>query len=609
MPFANLFARLARAASRDEMRGDTNPKERSGLPSGTGQGQVRYRAIDELLEEHKDVIARIKLCYGCDNAAFHADLLEPIRGYAAYVNALPATRAGHHSAPCGLLRLGLDVAFYALQATDSQIFAGRQTISNRRLLEPRWRRATFIAGLCSELHRCLGQTVVRDAQGQTWQPYLLPLTAWLKRRHADRFCVQWRGGPEQRALGLFALPMIVPAATLEDLAQNNDVIVPHMLASVSGMASYHEHNVMDQLVRHAAALVINRERLANGQDGAEQDPPIYLARHVVEAMRALVLTDPNWLPNAPRSRLWYGQDGLYLVWPNGAADILRMLADERLPGAPGTAQAALEILVGGGVVPETFQGGYLVRIEPPGACEPISAVPIVSPGLLLAELEPAPAPLPRWLEVQAERMPPSPPPRRPGPDGAPSEAPDTTDPSKRAAPEPDVAKDKHLQTSAVNEGTSGMARSPKASPNEGLCEDPAPRGQRAPRREEVRKQPPGQAVLHAPLRLNRAVARALEAIVGSLHGKDPQCWAVGGTLFVPMSSLAKHGVDARQACRSLGDAGMLEPDGDGELVRSENIGGARVAGLRIGAKFVSGLQHALGADKLHREHGDVDAQL
>lgn len=115
----------------------------------------------------------------------------------------------------GLFRLGLEVAFYALQGTDGHIVSGRATISTRRQLEPRWRHATFIAGLCSELHRTLSQIVVTDERGDEWPAHLGPLSTWLELRRARRFFVRWlASAQESRELSLFALPHIVSPQTM-----------------------------------------------------------------------------------------------------------------------------------------------------------------------------------------------------------------------------------------------------------------------------------------------------------------------------------------------------------------------------------------------------------
>ncbi len=556
---------------------------------------IRSCSIDELLANQNDIIARIKLCYGSDNATFEADLLAPIRRYADYVNALPATQNSYFNRPGGLLRLGLETAFYALQATDSQIFAGRQTITNRRMLEPRWRRATFVAGLCGEVYRCFNQCRVRDAQGQVWQPYLAPLTLWLRQRRSTHFMVQWLPGPERRAVGLYALPLIVPPATMEDLAFGNEVIVPNMLASISGLATYHDHNMMDRLVRHAVALVIQRERCAPASDASPDEVPVHLARHILEAMRELVQSDHNWLPNAPRSRLWFGADGLFLVWPNGAADVIRVLADEQLPGAPDKPEAVLAILVAAGVVPVSRPGTSVTAIQPPGASERLDAIPILPPGLLLADVVPVVQPLPEVLvadrtvdtlpaqaahtapaaEVGDEQIPPpvdqvcKKPERKPmGRKVVGGESIQSQLPLPAIAP-PDAGQDDfERNTPATNEATA-IGGDPPTSTGPALAL---------------------HAELRPPMRLNRRVARALAAIVSTLHGEQPQCHVVDGSLFVPLSALAAQGVDARQACRSLQDAGMLESDESGEVVHSVRTDGRQQAGICVLAEFLAGME-------------------
>ena len=212
-------------------------------------------SVDEVLVPHADIVARIKLAYGVDRDSFETDVLALIRRYAAYVHLLPATADNYFSQAGGLLRLGLEVGFFSLQGTDAHIFSGRSTITTRRLLEPRWRHATFIAGLCCELHRVFSKLRVADEAGQTWSPYLLPLAEWLSVQHATRYFLNWNPQAiETRGLGVFALAQVVPPEVLQGLAQGNSSIIPHLFASIAGTPFLREHNVMDDLVRRSLAL-------------------------------------------------------------------------------------------------------------------------------------------------------------------------------------------------------------------------------------------------------------------------------------------------------------------------------------------------------------------
>ena len=236
----------------------TSPTPASSYPaSDPGFAAV---SVDDLLAGEANLMARIKLCYGADRGIFERDVLMLVRRYAACVHLLPATADNYFSKPGGLLRLGLETAFFSLQGTDAHIFSGRMSISARRQLEPRWRHATFIAGLCCELHRLMSHVIVTDSAGEAWPAFLLPLADWLTSRGAERYFLRWRPqAVETRGLGLFALPQVVPPAVMADLSESNTVIVPHLLASVGGIPVYRDHNILDELQRsygagHAGAV-------------------------------------------------------------------------------------------------------------------------------------------------------------------------------------------------------------------------------------------------------------------------------------------------------------------------------------------------------------------
>ena len=110
--------------------------------------------VEELLASNDDLIGRIRLCFGIDRDTFERDVQVLLRRYAACVHLLPATADNYFSTPGGLLRLGLEVAFFSLQGTDAHIFAGRSTISVRRQLEPRWRMPRSSPGCAASCTAC-----------------------------------------------------------------------------------------------------------------------------------------------------------------------------------------------------------------------------------------------------------------------------------------------------------------------------------------------------------------------------------------------------------------------------------------------------------------------
>ena len=506
--------------------------------------------VDELLASVDDLVARIRLCFGLGREDFENDVQPLLRSYASYVHLLPATADNYFSGPGGLLKLGLEVAFFSLQGTDAHIFSGRATISERRQLEPRWRLATFVGGLCCELHRVLTHIVVTDSRGGQWPAYLTPLSAWLADRGCERYFVGWRpNAGESKGLGLFALPLVVPPSTFQFLDASNTVIVPHLLASVGGTPLYREANVLDSLVRRSLALVIDRHLQANvGRYGT---PPLgsHLERYIVDAMRRLSISNSSWVPNRERSRTWFAPDGLFLVWPQSAADVLALLDADQLPGIPKAPETVLDVLLAAGVLVDQDDGHAKWTILPPGAKAPLQAVKLSSPEILLADLDPQPQVLAKPIVCKAVATGP--------PEPATPASPQAPPGTQYSLLEPAIAED-------------GTPASPAA---------PAP---------------PAFS-LNAPLRLNPAVRDALAAIVHTLNGPGSEAAArtVAAGLFVPLQAFERHGIQPALAIRALADLRMLAlPERGRPPAVSHDFGGKAALGLVIAPQFVQGFDLA-----------------
>lgn len=544
---------------------------------------VPVRSVDDIVAGHQELVSRVKLCYGADREAFEADLLGPIRNYAAFVNLLPATSDNFFCEVGGLFRLGLEVAFYSLQGTDGHIVSGRSTISTRRLLEPRWRHATFIAGLCSELHRTLSQIVVTDERGEEWPAYLGPLSGWLGRRRASRFFVRWlANAQESRALGLFALPHIVSPATMQHLATANTVAVPQMLSCLAGTALYREQNILVDLVKRAAALVIDRDLIASANRYGRPILGAHLERYLIDAMRRLVISHPAWAPNHERSRVWYGREGLFIVWPNAVNEIRKLLEDDELPGIPKAPDTILEILLGAGVFERRGTGQALWTIEPPPGKSVIEAVKLAAPEILLPSYGPSAAPLTTPLVVHASRGP----------------VPPTVDAASRRAPDlvdMALAGPTELSQDASAGATGGDAVNDPSSVPLALMPSIDSTSETEPSRDAPAT--PAAAVasvfkLVAPLRLNPMVRDALAVAIASMNGDATaaDAIAVSSGVFVPLEHFKRRHVDIPVVLRSLAETGMTTAGSNSRAgtVQHEMRGRSEI-GVVIKPGFVEGL--------------------
>jgi len=519
-------------------------------------------SVDDLLADEAEMIARIKLCYGIGSDRFAADVRPLLRRYAAFVHVLPATADNYFSEPGGLLRLGLETAFFSLQGTDAHIFSGRMSISARRQLEPRWRHATFIAGLCCEIHRLLSHIVVTDAAGEAWPAFLQPLGDWLASRDRRRYFLRWRPlATEARSLGLFALPLVVPPAVMADLSEDNTVIVPHLLASIGGIPVYREQNILDELVRRSLALVIERDLAARAAHYGLPQYGSHLERYLVDALRRLASGNSAWVVNREKSRLWFGQDGLFLVWPGGAEDVLQLLEADQLVGIPKAPEIMLELLLAAGVFQVAATGHATWSIQPSGAKIPLDAVKLSAPAILLAGIDPPPLALPLVLEFK---------------------------PAHASAPVPPPTPLKSgTQLSLIPPPNAPAASDVRVAPVE---ETPGPASP-----EPATTPPSAPFALQAPMRLSPVVRDALSEAVRTLNdgmGPPTVCTVAQG-VFIPLAEFERHGVQPSLALRALTEANMLaKPNRNGPPTLSREFKGKTTVGIVLAPRCVSGLDLA-----------------
>jgi len=521
--------------------------------------------LPAVLASHEQLLGRIKLCLGADHATFERELMPLVRGYAGFVHLLPATASNYFHRPGGLLQLGLETAFFSLQGTDAHIFSGRATISERREMEPRWRIATFIGGLCCELHRALSHLSVITPDGQQWPAFLGGLSDWLTRQRASRYFVHWRANArESRELGLFALPHVIAPDVLQMLGQGNTIILAQLMASIGGIPQYREHNVLDQLVRRSMALVIDRNLLAGADHHGMPQYGSHLERYLIDALRRLAVGHSSWTPNREKSRVWFASDGLFLVWPGAAEDVLSLLESQQLAGIPKSPDTLLELLLKAEVCVAPDATRQTWSILPPGVKTPLEAVKLTTAAIVLAGLEPMPVALPDKLLAAL------------GP-----------------------------ETSSIG----ATAASPTFLPEEPAQPNPVPRqlsfladslGVKAPEASSAALAAPAATVINlkAPMRLNPSVRSALAEAVAMLNGTagaSDVCTIAQG-IFVPLAEFERRGIQPEIAIRALEDTHMLRrAAASGSPTLGRQIRNQSVMGLILAPQYVEGLDQSLFA--------------
>jgi conjugal transfer pilus assembly protein TraI len=357
--------------------------------SGTAKATAVARSKSELTDRDplapvSTIVARIKTTYGFDNAHFDTHVMEVLRGLAAYLHQLPATHNGEFLGSSGALRMSLEIGLYSLQAAEGRTFGDNDEIGPASYMKHRWRLATLLGGLFSELYRVFGRVQVFNDNGECWPVECLPLNSWLSETATKRYTIKWRNTAiDARALGVHIASQIIPYNVIAYLAQGNSVVVPQLFSCIASSNHPSEKNVINEIVRRTASAVLDRNmRGRAGQSSQEMsENPAVLIR---ESLGAL-LRSPDGLPNAPGGKVWYGQDGLFIQWPEAAAEIAAALPRSSQKHSLHNADALIEAMATAEIISLNLSSPTW-QIQLPGGHSTFLAIRLASPLTFLQDL-------------------------------------------------------------------------------------------------------------------------------------------------------------------------------------------------------------------------------
>lgn len=371
------------------------PPPRRAVPPGVpvyppvDQGIIVADPLD-IVETQADLIRRIRLLAGTQDADFEIRFLSVIRRLATYIQLLPASESDTHHGPGGLFRLCLELGFFAAQAAEAVVFAGRSGSEDRRREEPRWRYAAFLAGLNCELHRAVTHMTVVDVEGRVWPAFNEPITDWLNAGKSDRYFVRWTEGVSSAATTGLLINRITASDNLQYLQDGSPRIVPTLMDTIAGVRG-HEKSALADLVDRIREKVVHRDKAVSPTNYGKLTVGSHLEPHLLDAMRQLVSTG-KWTINEHKSRLWYAKNGLFLIWRLGAKEMLEVLSKASVSGIPQDTQTLLEILLTAKVFTADKDGSPYWMIMPPGSTTELVAVKLATPmtlfGTMLDEIKP-----------------------------------------------------------------------------------------------------------------------------------------------------------------------------------------------------------------------------
>ncbi|MBK1656372.1 relaxase [Allochromatium vinosum] len=299
----------------------------------------------QLLATQSELITALQDALAMTDDDYQTLVCPLIERYAAFVHLLPASETHHHRGAGGLFRHGLEVAFQAARASRGRLFALDRQPQERRMLEPRWQLAAAVVGLLHDVGKPVADLLVLDRAGTTrWQPVDETILDWATREGVERYFLRWNSQRLHQGHAVFTtsvFPQLIPRA-LRRWLMEPDPLVWYSLGSV--LAGRDDQALLAQLMREADRLSVEQDLRENRLDPEALSLGVPIERYLIDTMRAL-LRDGTWAVNSPGARVWVFADGVHLVWPESAQDVVQRLAEARVPGIPRDPDTLADLLL------------------------------------------------------------------------------------------------------------------------------------------------------------------------------------------------------------------------------------------------------------------------
>lgn len=319
-------------------------------------------SIDAVLQSQSALLARLRSVVTADGDAFESHYLPVVRALVAWAHLLPASACEHFAAPGGLFRYALEMGVHCRQAAQACMFQPELGAQARHASAPRWRYASFLAGLLSPLPPALAALVVTGPDGSEWHPRELSLCDWLGETGATRYHAGWHvdhGLAAPPSLLRDLLVAMVPAHAMAWLREAGEAPVSELLR-ITSHPSDPAVGALGRLVDSIRARVLQLDELRRRHQGRLRCGH-QLELHVVDAIRHRIESD-RWAPSASQGPLWILGDALYLEWPAAAEAIRHDIARSGVRGMPLASATLADVLGRAGLLTASPSGGWLWRL-------------------------------------------------------------------------------------------------------------------------------------------------------------------------------------------------------------------------------------------------------
>lgn len=301
--------------------------------------------VDKILQTQSELIHRIRQTVTVRDAEFNRYYLPAISRFCDYAHLLPASQSHHHRGTGGLFRHSLEVALYALQASERVLLDLGKTPSKRREMESRWQFAVFHGALCHDAGKPVTDlTVTSGDRTVIWKPIKESLYTWSSRCGVNAYFLDWREGRARQhtAMSNLVADRIIGTESLIWMEEGGLELVVWLMESLNSNPS--DTNPLHSIIIRADQASVERDLKTIGASMAGYDLGVPVERLLIDIMRRLV-KEGIWQVNEPGARVWKIAGESYVVWPAGGEDMVRVIRDEKIPGLARTADGILEMML------------------------------------------------------------------------------------------------------------------------------------------------------------------------------------------------------------------------------------------------------------------------
>lgn len=315
--------------------------------------------LHHVMATQTELIQRIRMALGLRSDQFQELVVPVLCRYADFVHLLPASEAHHHRGAGGLFRHGLEVAFWAAQASEATIFTLDGTPQERRDNEPRWRLAVCLGGLLHDVGKPLYDVSVTDRTGKLqWNPFEESLTEWATGHRLDRYFLRWNENRHKRheKFSLLAIERIFTPEIRRYFGKPGPKVFKSLLDALAGTSAQHP---VSRLIITADQTSVRRDLVNNRLSVDEHAYGVPVEKYVFDAIRRLV-KNGGWKCNEIGAEVWVVHQGVFINWRAAAPRLVSMLEKDDVPGIPRDADTLADILL---------ERGFAIYKPLPGASD------------------------------------------------------------------------------------------------------------------------------------------------------------------------------------------------------------------------------------------------